>query len=269
MHSFRDKAAVITGAGSGIGRALALQLAEEGAWLALNDYDADTLAETRALIAEAHGHQPYTEAFDVSDRDAMFGFAEAVDTHLGGADLVFNNAGLSIAKSDFAAVSLRDFERCFDVNFRGVLYGSQAFVPQLLRAPEAALVNISSVFGLTGVAGQEAYVASKFAVNGLTQSLQMAYRDTNLRVTCVFPGGIATNIVANGVGERTQVEVNFSKKLLRHSPAMAARTILRGVRRGRPRVLIGTESHLLDLGVRLAPVFGSGVVNDRLQREVQ
>jgi NADP-dependent 3-hydroxy acid dehydrogenase YdfG len=261
MKSFQQKIIVITGAGSGIGRALAQALAREGAKLALNDYQAATLQETVDLIEKEHPAQKiFASAFDVADKDQMFGFAQAVASHFGAVDVLFNNAGIAIGSQAFDAVDLNHIERLIDINFKGVVYGCKAFIPYLLQRSEAVLVNTASVFGLTGVAQGEAYVASKFAVNGLTLSLMQTYRGTGLRVHCVYPGGINTNIVANGLGQ-TPKDQAMAAKLLRRSPASAADVILNGIRRNKRRILIGYDAHALDAAVRAAPIMGCNIVN--------
>ena len=258
MKIFKDKVIVITGAGSGIGRALAQKFQSLGTKLALNDYNEKTLSETIELLA-LPSHQVYYATVDVSDREAMFNFADDVMNHFSAVDVVVNNAGLSIGGVDFVNVDLDKFERVIDVNFKGVLYGSRAFLPYLEQRPEAALVNISSVYGFTGISMLEAYVSSKFAVNGLTQALIHTYRNTPLRIHSVHPGGIKTNITRNALDYQEKDEL--FDKLLTLSPAYAAEVIIKGIKKKKSRILIGKEAYLLDFLTRLAPIRGAALVN--------
>ena len=198
MKVFKDKVIVITGAGSGIGRALALALAKQGAKLALNDYKKDTLQETLDLL-KLSPDRIFSLDFDVSDKTEMFAFAEAVIAYFGQVDVMINNAGAALGDYRFDEIDLDMFERMMAINFNGVLYGSRAFLPYLKKQPEAALVNISSIFGLAGIALNSPYCASKFAVHGLTQSIAQEYADTNLTVHSIHPGGINTNISRNAI----------------------------------------------------------------------
>lgn len=261
MKVFKDKVVVITGAGSGIGRALAQKFQQLGAQLALNDYNEHTLSETMALLGSEPSEVFHT-AFDVSDRAAMFSFADDVMNHFNTVDVVVNNAGLAIGGVDFVNVDLDKFERVIDVNFKGVLYGSKAFLPHLEQRPEAALVNVSSVYGFTGIYQLEAYVSSKFAVNGLTQSLIQAYRGTSLSVHCVYPGGIKTNITKNALDYQKKDEL-FDRQL-KHSPAYAAEVIIKGIKKKKNRILIGSEAYVLDFLTRVAPVGGATLVNKQM-----
>jgi NAD(P)-dependent dehydrogenase (short-subunit alcohol dehydrogenase family) len=255
---------VITGAGSGIGRALALAFAQEGAKLALNDYQTSSLEETQRLLAQQSAEKVFCSVFDVSNRESVFAFAEAVVAHFGAVDVVINNAGIAMDSPVFDQANLNDIERLIDVNFKGVLYGCKAFIPHLLKRSESALINVASIFGLTGIANSEAYCASKFAVNGLTLSLMQTYRQTNLTVQCVYPGGIKTNIAANAIGKNPENRNDFEAKFLKRSPESAAETIVKGIKRKNNRILIGGEAHSLDIAVRVAPIFGCQLVNQRI-----
>jgi butyryl-CoA dehydrogenase len=269
MKNFTSKVVVITGAASGIGRALAEQFARQGARLALNDRNAAALDET-ALRLRQNGATVLTAAFDVADKTAMFAFAAQVVETCGQVDVVVNNAGLGLGNYPFAELNLAQFEQIMQVNFYGVLYGSRAFVPHLLLRPEAALVNVSSVYGLAGIAEVTAYCASKFAVNGLNQCLIQEFRNTNLTVHSVHPGGIDTNITRNSIDYEPKFEL-FHKRFLKLSPQYAASVIIRGIRKKKARILIGAEAHRLDVVVRLAPIWGTRLVNkilDKTRREV-
>jgi NADP-dependent 3-hydroxy acid dehydrogenase YdfG len=261
VQKFKDKIIVITGAGSGIGRALALAFAQQGALLALNDYQADSLSETQRLIENQSSQKVFCSVFDVSNKESVFAFAEAVVKRFGAVDVVINNAGVGLGAAIFDKANLEHIERLFDINFKGVLYGSKAFIPHLLKRSEAVLVNVASIFGLTGIAFGEAYTASKFAVNGLTLSLMQTYKNTNLTIQCVYPGGIKTNIVANALGKNTDYNDDFEEKFLKRSPESAANIIIKGIKQKKSRILIGSEAHALDIAVRIAPILGCTLVN--------
>jgi NAD(P)-dependent dehydrogenase (short-subunit alcohol dehydrogenase family) len=257
MKTLRDKVVVITGAGSGIGRALAAAAAGQRAILALSDRDEAAVAETARL---AGAPTSLVRRVDVRSDDEVRAFASAVEADFGGAHVVVNNAGVSLSDT-VRSMQRSDFEWLFDINFWGVVRGTEAFLPQLLRRDDAHVVNISSVFGLVAVPSQSAYNASKFAVRGYTESLRQELEDTPVRVTCVHPGGVRTNIVRagrhhqNSHGEPITVEQTARQfdKLARTSPEAAARTIWSGVLANRPRVLIGRDAQLIDLVQRLFP----------------
>ncbi|WGX99089.1 SDR family oxidoreductase [Nocardioides sp. L-11A] len=255
MKDFRDRVAAITGAGSGIGRALALQLADEGARVAVSDWDAAGLAATVALL-EGAGATPHSTVLDVRDRAAVHAWADAVADHFGGVNLVVNNAGITI----FGTVEespYEDIEKVLDVDFWGVVHGTKAFLPHLIASGEGHVVNVSSVFGLFGVPTQSSYNAAKFAVRGFTEALrqEMLVDGHPVGVTCVHPGGIRTNIVNNATASNAAdisgIARVFEERLTRTSPEAAARTILRGVRARRPKVLIGADAVAVDLVVRV------------------
>ena len=265
MQHFNDKVIAITGTGSGIGRALALAFARHGAKLALNDWKPESLEETRKLITNSGMQNPFCSAFDVANKETLFGFADDVIGQYGRVDIVINNAGVGMGKIAFDEANLEDIERLFDINFNGVLYGCKAFIPHLLKRPEAVLVNVSSVFGLTGIACGEAYTASKFAVSGLTLSLMQTYRNTNLKIHVVYPGGVKTNIVANALNTPKSEDSQFEAKFLRRSPEVAAEKILKGITEKKSRIFIGSEARLLDLSVRASPMLGCYLVNRNIE----
>lgn len=266
MKDFRNKIAVVTGAGSGIGRALVIALAEQGATVVLVDIDRAGLKESASLLAGAAEDHLECQV-DVSSVDAMLHLAQKIVERYGGVDVVINNAGIGMGEAPFLSSDMDIFERVMRVNFNGTLNGCQAFVPHLLKRPEAALVNISSIFGLTGIDGNAAYCASKFAVHGLTQALYQEYRRTGLMVHSVHPGGVDTNITRNALAP-TGYEEAFHTQFLKIPPARAAETILKGVRAKRHRILIGQEAHSLDLTVRLMPVLGGTLVNKIIRKKV-
>lgn len=258
MHEFRNKVAVITGAGSGIGRALALELATRGCHLSLADVSSEGLEQTRAGLAGADVALSYHLA-DVADREQVGKLArDTVQAH-GGVDLLFNNAG--VALTDLAEhVSEDDFRWLMEINFWGVVHGCQQFLPYLRERPEPCIVNISSVFGLIAMPTQGAYNASKFAVRGYSEALQQELAGTPVRVCVVCPGGVRTRIAGNArVADRPGVlpaRGEFEKlfqRMARTSPQQAAVTILEGVAKRRKRILVGPDARLIQWVVRLFP----------------
>lgn len=256
MSSFHGKVAVITGAGSGIGRALALNLAKRGAQLALSDIDVAGLAET-VRLAEGLGATVKSDRLDVAEREAVLAYAEAVVAHFGKVNQVYNNAGVAyngnVDESEF-----KDIERVIDIDFWGVVNGTKAFLPHVIASGDGHIINISSVFGLIALPGQSAYNAAKFAVRGFTEALQQEMRIARnaVKVTCVHPGGIKTAVGRNAIvvdseDHQTFAEF-FDKRLARHSPEMAAETIVSGVARGHVRVVIGWDAKVADLLARVA-----------------
>lgn len=256
MKTFSNSVAVITGAGSGIGRALAQDLASRGAQLALADKNTAGLEETRKLLGSA---QVKTYSLDVSDAAAVEAFAKNVEKDFGRVSLLVNNAGVALY-GNFAELTLEEFEWLIRINFFGVVYGCKFFLPLLLRQPDAHIVNISSVFGLIGPAGQSAYAASKFAVRGFTQSLRQELKGTSINVTCVHPGGVRTSIANNArPGAATREEEWAPRRELfnqsvRTTPEQAAKVIVNGVLRNKGRVLIGGDAYYFDMLHRLMPV---------------
>ena len=259
MRELRDRVAVVTGAGSGIGRALAVELAAAGCALALSDVNETGLDETRALVA-ARGVRVTTERVDVADRAAVHGHAEQVLAAHGAVHVVVNNAGVALA-SRIADMSYADFEWLMGINFWGVVHGTKAFLPHLKRADEGHIVNLSSVFGLIGVPGQGAYNAAKFAVRGFSECLreELELEGSTVSVTCVHPGGIRTSIVRNarfpeqpGAPGRDAMAAEFDR-IARTTPERAARAIVRGIRSKARRVLIGPDAYAIDWLQRALP----------------
>lgn len=254
MRNFSGKVAVITGAGSGIGRSLAVGLAHQGARLALSDVAEPRVAETARLCAEL-GAQARSYSLDVADRDAMYSHADEVVAEFGGVNLVFNNAGVALT-ANVAEMSWRDLEWIMGINFWGVTHGTKAFLPHLISSGDGHLVNLSSVFGLVGVPTQSAYNASKFAVRGFTEALRQEMRVAGNRVgvSCVHPGGIKTAIARNSrasTGRSPEDMAGAFDRIARTSPEEAAGTILRGVRRDKAKILVGPDAHAIDALPRL------------------
>lgn len=265
MASFNGCVAAVTGAGSGMGRALALRLAGEGCHLALGDVNAAGLAETvsqaqAAADAQGHAIRIHSTPLDVADAAAVTQFANDTVAVLGGVDLVFNNAGVALT-GPFEHLSPDDFRWLMDINFWGVVHGTRAFLPHLRRSSRAHLVNTSSVFGLISVPTQSAYHAAKFAVKGFTDSIRLELADSNIKVSCVMPGGVKTGIVRasrvvltdNQSATREEMADRF-ERYAALTPLQAADQILDGVRRGAPHILVGRDARMLALLVRLFPV---------------
>lgn len=262
MRSFRGKVAAVTGAGSGIGRALALKLAAEGCSLSLGDIDEAGAAATAALVAK-HGVKATAARVDVADREAVFAWAAATVRDHMSVNLIFNNAGVSLGSS-LEGTSAEDFQWLMGINFWGVVHGTQAFLPHLRASGEGHVVNVSSVFGLVSVAGQSAYNASKFAVRGYTECLRQELELTRAPVsaTCVHPGGVRTNIarasrMTESLRQLGPTDLGATQrafeKAFRTTPEAAAETILRAVRRNKRRVLVGADALAIDLVQRLFP----------------
>lgn len=261
MKNFKDKIAVITGAGSGIGQALAIELGKRGAKLILSDKDEDTLANTKVLV-ETIGASCKIYTVDVSDEKQIDGFVKAVLKENKHIDLLFNNAGFALGKISMKKVKMEDFHKIMDVNVWGVINHTKAFLDVLLSRPEAVVVNISSLFGLVGVADQVPYCTTKFAVRGFTEALRMELIDTNVEVYCVHPGGINTNIYKNAVHYESNptLDKKFQKALERTSPEQAAKTILKHIERKDEKVLIGIDAVLGDRLARTMPVGYTSIV---------
>jgi NAD(P)-dependent dehydrogenase (short-subunit alcohol dehydrogenase family) len=260
MGHFTDKVAVITGAGSGIGRALAVELARRGAKVAISDVDdlglAETLELVKAVQSESGGVEVRSDHLDVAERELVLAYADAVAEQFGRVNMVFNNAGIAFTGT-IEEMSFKDVEKVMDVDFWGVVNGTKAFLPHLIASGDGHVINISSVFGIFSVPTQSAYNAAKFAVRGFTESLRQEMLTTKrpVKVTCVHPGGIKTNIARNADQSDGRDHDELSKefdKLARMSPEKAAKIILRGVERGRARVLIGMDAYFLDAFVRVA-----------------
>ncbi|MBB2495265.1 SDR family oxidoreductase [Aquipseudomonas ullengensis] len=251
-----NKRVVITGAGSGIGRELALQFAAKGCQLALADVNSAGLDATVTLARAEGASQIISAAVNVADEAQFNDFAQSVNAQLGGVDVVINNAGIT-RFGEFASTSAEAFRSVLDVNFWGVVHGSRAFLPAL-RSSRGSLVNISSLFGLIGVAGQAHYCASKFAVRGFTESLRQELKEDGVHVACVHPGGVRTGIASNAtfdqaVDNPADVVRNLEEKALKLAPSEAARIIIDGIERRRERILVGGDAKFVDLLQRLFP----------------
>lgn len=257
MTTISGKLAVVTGAASGIGRGTAIELAKRGARLAISDLDRAGLAETAKRI-EAIGGKVSTYLLDVADRDAVYAFAQEIESAHGGADIVINNAGVAqIARVD--ELSYEDFEWVMNIDFWGMVYGTKAFLPQIRKKGEGHIVNVSSIFGIISVPSQAAYNSAKFAIRGFTEALRHEMKGTRINVSCVHPGGIKTNIVRNArFPQSTQATVREEAasgfdKLARTTPEKAGETIVNGIAKDKGRILIGVDAKIIDLLQRILP----------------
>ena len=264
MSAVRGKVCAVTGAGSGIGRALALGLAGRGARLALSDVDEAGLAAT-AQAVRATGADVHTQRVDVADREAMGAYAAAVAAHFGVVHQIYNNAGIAhshtVLESDYS-----EYDRVLGVNLWGVIHGTKAFLPHLIASGDGHVVNVSSLNGYLAQNEMSHYCTSKFAVRGFTETLRIEMLQAGHRVgvTVVHPGGIRTNIAsaalesARSFGMEVTAEHEdrrrlYEDKLLKMRPEQAADIIVKGVEAGKARVLVGNDARAVDALVRLLP----------------
>jgi NADP-dependent 3-hydroxy acid dehydrogenase YdfG len=259
MQGFAGKVAVVTGAGSGIGQALATELARSGAKVAISDVDTEGLAVTEERL-KAIGAPVKVDRLDVTEREAFELYADAVKQHFGKVNQIYNNAGIAYV-GDVEVTPFKDIERVMDVDFWGVVNGTKAFLPHLIDSGDGHVVNVSSLFGIFSVPGQAAYNSAKFAVRGFTEALrqEMIANGHPVKVTTVHPGGIKTAIVRNATVaegfDKDTLTTFFDKKLAMTTPEKAATIILDAVRKNKARVLVGPDAKALDIIVRLT---GSG-----------
>jgi NADP-dependent 3-hydroxy acid dehydrogenase YdfG len=254
MQGFAGKVAVVTGAGSGIGRALAIELGRSGARLAICDVDAEGLAHTEEQL-KAIGVPVKADRIDVTERERFLAYADEVKQHFGKVNQIYNNAGIAF-NGDVEVSSFKDIERVMDVDYWGVVNGTKAFLPHLIASGDGHVVNVSSVFGLFSVPGQAAYNSAKFAVRGFTEALrqEMIVARHPVAVTAVHPGGVKTAIARNATAPEGYDVEDLSKtfdRMARTSPERAARIILDAVRQKQARVLVGADAKVLDFLVRL------------------
>ncbi|MEO5851773.1 MAG: SDR family NAD(P)-dependent oxidoreductase [Nocardioides sp.] len=256
MRTLDGKVVVITGAASGIGRALAVELAGRGALLALSDVDETGLAETIARVEAAGVRELRADRVDVADRAAMAAYAADVAAHFGRVNVVVNNAGVSVS-GDVAELSYADLDWIVGINFWGVVHGTKEFLPHLIASGDGHVVNLSSLFGLVSVPGQSAYNATKYAVRGFSEALreEMLVARHPVGVTVVHPGGIKTDIVRNsrvsGDQDKDATVRLFDDKLAKTTAERAAHLITQAVLADQPRLLVGLDAHLLHHVARL------------------
>jgi short-subunit dehydrogenase len=261
MTAIRGAAAAVTGAASGIGRALALELAARGCDLALADRDEAGLQTLAAQIAKAHSRKVTVHRVDVGEPQEIEAFAQAAIAGHPGLNIVVNNAGVALL-GQFNEIDQAQMDWLMNINFWGVVHSTRAFLPQLSRQREAHIVNLSSIFGVIAPPGQTAYAAAKFAVRGFSESLrhELQMAASPVRLSVVHPGGVATNIVRNsrsGVGmtdndRRGQVIERFDR-VAKTTPAAAALRIIAGIEKNAPRILIGNDARFMDLLQRFRP----------------
>ncbi|TLP73789.1 SDR family NAD(P)-dependent oxidoreductase [Pseudomonas nitroreducens] len=275
MKNFENKVAAITGAGSGIGRALAVELASRGCHLALADVNAAGLEETRQLLSSS-GVRVSVDTVNVADREQVHAWADKATREHGKVNLVFNNAGVAHAGT-VEASDYEEYEWITNINFWGVVYGTKAFLPHLKASGDGHIVNVSSVFGLFSQPGMSAYNATKFAVRGFTESLrqELDMERGGVSASCVHPGGIKTNIAKTARMNDSMIKVTgqnaeaartqFNDQLLRTTPQKAAQVIIRGVERDSRRILIGPDAHAIDVMLRLLPVWYQKVVTGSMK----
>jgi NAD(P)-dependent dehydrogenase (short-subunit alcohol dehydrogenase family) len=258
MKILKNKTAAVTGAGSGIGRMLAVNLANEGCNLALADIDASGLQETAKLVGDRV--KVTTHIVDVSRREQVYQYADETAGHHGGVDIIINNAGVCVG--DFLeTIPLEDFEWLMGINFWGVVYGTMAFLPHLRKRPEGHVVNISSINGIMPNPNNGPYCSAKFAVKGYTETLAQEMQGTGIHVSCVHPGGIKTNIARNsrvnramfGLTKEKGVNI-YEEVVFRTTADDAAKIIISGIRRNKRRILVGADAKALDLLTRFFPV---------------
>ena len=261
MQEFDGRVAAITGAASGIGRALAIQLAERGCHLAISDINEEALAET-ASLADRAGTKITTQRLDVADREAVHAWADRVVADHGKANLVVNNAGVALGAT-VEGMSYDDLDWLMGVNFSGVVHGTKAFLPHLQAAGEGHIVNISSVFGLLGIPSQSAYNAAKFAVRGFTEALRLELdiQRCGVSATTIHPGGIKTNIARNArihesvttIGQQAVDASAGFERLFITSADRAAKVIIKAVEKDKRRALVGPDAHAINLVAKLSP----------------
>jgi short-subunit dehydrogenase len=274
MTAIRGAAAAVTGAASGIGRALALELAARGCDLALADRDEAGLQAVAAEIAKTHSRKVTVHRVDVGEPAEIEAFAQAAVAGHPGLNIVVNNAGVALL-GQFNEIDQAQMDWLMNINFWGVVHSTRAFLPQLLRQREAHIVNLSSIFGIIAPPGQTAYAAAKFAVRGFSESLrhELQMAASPVKVSVVHPGGVATNIVRNsrtGVGmtdneRRAQVIERFDS-VAKTTPAAAALRIIAGIEKNQPRILIGNDARFMDLLQRFRPATYWPVLARRIEK---
>jgi short-subunit dehydrogenase len=274
MTAIRGAAAAITGAASGIGRALSLELAARGCDLALADRDEAGLRTVAAEIGRAHSRKVSVHRVDVGVPAEIEAFAQAASASHPGLNIVVNNAGVALL-GQFSEIDQAQMDWLMNINFWGVVHSTRAFLPHLSRKPEAHIVNLSSIFGIIAPPGQTAYAAAKFAVRGFSESLrhELQTAASPVKLSVVHPGGIATNIVRNsrtGAGvtdnERRAQAIERFDTVAKTTPTAAALRIIKGIENNEPRILIGNDARFMDLLQRFRPASYWAVLARRLEK---
>ncbi|MCX6483893.1 MAG: SDR family NAD(P)-dependent oxidoreductase [Mycobacterium sp.] len=259
MQGFAGKVAVVTGAGSGMGAELAVQLGRHGASVAISDVDTEGLAVTEGRL-KAIGAPVKSDRLDVAERESFLLYADDVKNHFGKVNQIYNNAGIAYS-GDVEVTAFKDIERIMDVDYWGVVNGTKSFLPHLIASGDGHVINTSSIFGLFAVPGQAAYNSAKFAVRGFTEALrqEMILAGHPVKVTSVHPGGVKTAIARNSTAadglDTVSMAEWFDTKMARTSSERAAEIILDGVAKGKAKVLVGADAKILDAFVRIS---GSG-----------
>jgi short-subunit dehydrogenase len=274
MTAIRGAAAAVTGAASGIGRALALELCARGCDLALADRDEAGLQAVAAEIAKAHSRKVTVHRVDVSEPGQIADFAQAAISAHPGLNIVVNNAGVALL-GQFNEIDQAQMDWLMNINFWGVVHATRAFLPHLGLQPEAHIVNLSSIFGIIAPPGQTAYAAAKFAVRGFSESLrhELQIAKSPIKLSVVHPGGVATNIARNsrtGVGmtdnARRAQSIERFDSFAKTTPAAAALRIIQGIENNAPRILIGNDARFMDLLQRLRPGTYWSVLGRRIEK---
>ncbi|MBR1150563.1 SDR family oxidoreductase [Bradyrhizobium sp. JYMT SZCCT0428] len=276
MTAINGSAAAVTGAASGIGRALVLELAARGCDLALADRDEAGLQQVAAEIGKAHQRKVTTHRVDVGEPGQIAEFAEAASAAHPRLNIVINNAGVALL-GQFSEIEQAQMDWLFNINFWGTVHGTRAFLPILAKQREAHIVNLSSIFGIIAPPGQTAYSAAKFAVRGFSESLrhELAMANSSVRLSVVHPGGVATSIVRNsrtvtGVTDnaRRAQSIDRFDAVAKTTPPVAAQRIILGIEKNQPRILIGNDAWYMDLLQRFRPATYWAVLAKRLEKAV-
>lgn len=274
MKNLNGKVAVITGAGSGMGKELAIQLAAKGAKVALNDWNGDNLQATLDIVKK-NGGTGIAKRYDVSNREAVYAFKDEVLNTFGQVDIVINNAGIALPSYNVEDAPYDEFEKLMNINFWGVVYGTKAYLPHLQTRSEAVVANTSSIFGIMGFPTQGPYCAAKFAVKGFTEALRMELevQGSKVRTLSIHPGRIFTDIVRNvehkpgtvTEAEKTEMVNTFDNGGKDGTTAAdAAAQIIQSIQKAKPRLLIGSDARFIDRLVRLMPTKYAKIVLKRL-----
>lgn len=263
MKDLKGKVAVVTGTGSGIGRATAIELAKEGCQMAISDINEKELEATRQAI-EKLGVKVHAKVLDVANKKAFHDYANEVNDTFGKVNLVINNAGVAVSAT-IENTSYEDFEWLMNINFWGMVYGTKAFLPHLKASGEGHICNVSSVFGFMAPAGAGAYNASKFAIRGFNETLraELDIEDCGVSLSSIHPGGIKTNIARDArVDDKTLADMGVEKheihkrfsQIAMTTPEKAAKTIVNGIKKNKMRILIGFDAHMIDWSTRFMPI---------------